>query len=158
MKTKPKVFPEFPARVLSDFTKDTPIYWFDGLNKNGPPSLDKYFVVGTVVLNDSKLAVIVHSYIQDNAELLVYPYDASPGDNWLHTDTTFARKVFVFSNPWFVTEKEMVWLSKAGKQKDCARKLIGPLRCVEGSEPNRMNFALAFEAWCTFWKKHKMVK
>ena len=162
MSTK-ALWKEMPKRTKS-FVVGQTIYWFDGLSNIHNPHLVEYQVV--CVCMDIQLGINVVTAterlhpIEGEGPLTSWPFNDCEVDlvniNWKHAVYGETTKVFAFTNPFFLSEDEKVWLIEAGKSEDpfLPVQFLSNVRFVMNADGVR-KYSLALINWTRFWKSYR---
>lgn len=157
------VLPPKPKREVVDFLTGKIVHWFDGVSDNKNPKLISLTVLSTAV--DGKGRLVVYGAPTENLPESHNPsvsnfYLQQELVNWQHLLIDGTR-AFAISNPFFLTEAEIAWLSKVGKSKDYRDHLIGFMDEVNIHETcgrTLLQYGVAMHNWIQFWRSHKLPK
>jgi hypothetical protein len=161
-----ETMPPKPKREVADFLLGKTVHWFDGGSDNvmKDPKIIPMTVVSNTIDSKGRLIVFVipSDKLPESLESIVYAKHLEFDEriNWHHQSMGDMR-VFVISNPFFLTESEVAWLSKAGKTNDYRNQLIAFMKDVtigNGGKSALTEYAVVMYNWVRFWHSHKPSK
>ena len=147
-----------PKRIVSDFAVGKPVYWFDGVEDSKSPKLVELEVSSVHIGSDSVLKIVAGPSGIVAETSLCDLYLEKELSNWVHVVNGVGVRYFLFTNPFFLTDREVVWLSSVAKAKDYRDHLIVFMSDVDigvSRGKNLEQYGIAMHNWMLFWRARK---